>query len=238
MAALAWATSALAASGLLIVTFVPELASRLSNPTGSAIPSQSAATSFVLLVVTGIYLYRVSRIPGLGLWWAGLALGFSAGVVVIKFILSPSAFAASRDTSLGEFIAIGLVVALAYVAALWLIKRIARHRTYDKPWPWRSKLTLALGAALVAVAFRYLASVIVGAPDTGSIRHSFQEAGLILPATVLLAAASALGMFDRARRGTADAAGEDAVATTIAVGTALVVVYHALWVLYMYRLFR
>jgi hypothetical protein len=210
--------------GFLAVVTLPNIADDLPHP-GRVEQAQYAITCLGLIVLTGAYVYTVTRAqPKLDRAWMLWTLLYGAGLLIVKFILSPTAFQKSADTSLGEFVTSGLVVVPLYVAAFGYLYLLARRRSEN--WSLRARLGVAATLAIVAVATRIVIALIVGtAPE---YMEDLIGPGLVLPAVVAAASLALMQSFVLAGRHLKSALG---------VGLTLVIGHHLLWTVYMYQLF-
>jgi hypothetical protein len=235
-----WALAAFVLLGLLAVHFVPGLASafpRGDEPEPN--PTQLALTALAVVVLTAAYLSVLNR-PAAGWTVAALALvfGYNAGIVVLKFVLSPAAYHNSPDTTLGEYLWIGLGVMVIYGAGLLGVHAVARRNRAPATWSWASKLTVVAGVLVFALLSRLVAAVILGRATEDYLRGVFRGGGWWLPAMVVGVTMLAVEAFDRAGHAVAD--GDQAAVrlrAALLVGLTLIVLYHGLWVAFMVRLF-
>ena len=202
---------------------LPEIAAELPHP-GRTEQAQYATTCLGLLLLAGIYVYLVARSVGLDRAWVSWTLLYTAGLLIVKFILSPTSFQRTPGTSLQGFVTTGIVVMPLYLAALVLIRQIARHNSGS--WRISSKLGVAGALAAAAVATRLVVAFVLG--TAAEYTDDLLGVGLILPAVVAIAAYAVMESFDRAGVN---------LESAFRVGLALVVSTHLLWALYMYRLF-
>jgi hypothetical protein len=219
-----WALLALLVVGTAAVIALPSLAVHLPRP-GRPEQAQYAATSLGVFALTAGYVYAVAHRRGFDRVWIATTLAYDAALVVVKFILSPTAYEKSPDTSLSSFTAAGLVVMPLYIAALGVIYIVATRRRGS--WEWSSKAGLAVGLAAIAVAARLASAFALGTTST-YVHDVFKGPGILLPTLVIVASLAVMGSFERAG---------DAVQAAFGVGVVLVLVEHALWLAYMYRLF-
>lgn len=218
-----WALVGVAVLGVSAVLVLPALAGHLPHP-GRAEQAKYALTCLGVVALTIAYLYAVARRLSLGREWLLETIGYGAGLAVVKFILSPSAFEHS-DASLGRFIATGIVAMLVYIGGLAFLYIVATRSAGQ--WPWRPKLLLAIVLAGAAVLTRLAAAAVVGTTST-DLRDLFGGPGLLLPVIVVAASLGVMASYEHAGA---------ALPAAFAVGVALVVVQHAWWVIYMQRLF-
>lgn len=214
----------LLAVGLVAVLGLPGVADDLPHP-GREEQAQYALTCLGLLVITCAYVYLVARAETrLDRTWILWTLTFAIGLLIVKFILSPTAYQKSTDTSLGEFVTSGLVVAPLYLAALGLMYWIAGRSKGS--WSSASMLKVSAGLAIVAVSTRLAVALVLG--TASEYLDSLLGTGLILPVIVAGASFAVMKSFDRAG---------PSLSSAFAVGIALVICQHVLWTVYMYRLF-
>ena len=212
--------------GLLAVWVLPELGTHLPRGSRPA-PNegQVAATACGVLLLAAGYLFAVAEARGLTRRWASLTFGYTAMVVVVKFVLSPDAFRDTTDSSLREFVQVGLVAMLFYVGALLVIDLAARRVP---------RLVLALGALVLAFVARLTAVVVLGAPASDYLHHVLWGAGLILPVALAVATLLVAASYD-GLRGRPDE--ELVLRQALGDGICTIVVLHALWAVYLNRLF-
>ncbi len=232
------AVCVLAVAGIVAVSVVPEVASVLpwgDRPEPNA--AQLAATTVGIFLLTGAGLWWVANTSGLGSAWLALAFAYNTGIVVVKFIVSPAAYRESRHTTLAQYVWVGVAVMVLYAAGLGAVYLVARRNRAPRRWTWSSKVVVVLGLLAFALASRFLATVALEQAAADYLGHVFSGAGLWLPALIVGVSVLAVQAFDVAAH---PAAGGDAAAdleTTLVTGVALIAVYHALWALYMVRLF-
>lgn len=233
-----WALAAFAAAGVALVLGLPLLARFL--PRGSEAwpnPTQAAATAAGILVATVGYLYLARAGTGLSNTWFAYAAGYNGVIAVIKFVLSPGSFRNTSDVGLLEYLTIGFVVMLFYAGSLWAIWAVARRHQQPRRWTAPNKLALLAGIFLFAMASRYLAAVAAGSGAYSYLGQVFSGWALVLPALLLLASGLAIQAFDDAAHPTDGAAASARLRSALVIGLSLIAVYHALWAIFMFRLF-
>lgn len=220
---------ALLGVGLAWVVLAPELATALpygDRPEPNAV--QFALTALGPMFLTGLYLWTSARRLGDRSGWFPLAWAYNSVIVVIKFILSPTAYGNTPTATLGEFIWVGLVAMVFYVVGLFVIVTVARRSRPPGPgWTRPSKLGVVAALIVLAVAARSVAAVVLGSGAEDYFRNVYSGAGVLLPLFVGVTALLAVDAFDRA----AD------LGRAFRDGFALILVYHGLWVVSMVRLF-
>lgn len=223
-AAASAALAGFAALGAFAVLALPEIADDVPHP-GRGDQASYALTALGVAIATSAFVYVSAAVRGGGLEraWAP-AVAYGSGLAIVKFILSPTAFSKSSGVSLGEFVASGVAVVPVYLGVIAFLYSAASGR--PEPWPPASKLRTAVLLGALAVASRYAVSLVLG--TASEYVRSLAGTGLVLPVVVALASLAVMEAFDRARPSTRTAAGE---------AVAIVLVQHALWVVYMYRLF-
>lgn len=208
---------ALVILGLGAVWALPSLGASLpweTDPEPNA--SQLAASAFGIVVLTAGCLWMVARASAWPTRPAALTFAYLAAIATVKFILSPASFHNTEDAELSTYLWLGLVVMVLYLIALTGIYRMAG----------RSK-AVTLGAVLVfAVASRYVAALVLGRDVGDYLGDVFGAGGLWLLVLLGGAALAAVECFRQPRP-----------ALSFRTGAAVIVVYHALWALYMLRLF-
>src|SRR5207253_10465140 len=149
--------------------------------------------------------------------------GYNAMIVAIKFILSPSAYRSTTTTSsLGEFVAVGLVAMTFYVIGLVVV-----HATATRGRSWAAKAAVVAALVVLALLARWVAAVVLGAAGDAYFEHLYRGSGLILAGLVVVTALLAVEAFARA--------GDPGRA--LGDGFALILIYHGLWVVSMFKLF-
>ena len=214
-----WAVPLALLAGMGASALLPEAASALpggDDPEPNAV--QLALTAAGVLVAVALYLAGAAGGSGLDGRWLALTVGWAACLVTVKFVLSPAAFAPTGDTTLGEYVRVGLVVTVVYAAGLWALQAL-------RSWP---RPVLVLGVVVFAGVSRYLAALVLGSSGADYLDSVFSGTGWILYLVVGLAAALAASSFDRA--GEADG-------PALMWGLGLIAALHGLWVVFMYRLF-
>ena len=210
--------------GILAVLALPNLADNLPHP-GRLEQAQYALTCLGVVMLTSAYVILVSRThPALNRSWMLWTLLYGAGLVIVKFIMSPTAFEKSPGASLRGFITAGMVVMPLYLAGLAIMRSMAERRRGS--WSLQSKLVAAAGFAVLAVVTRLVVAFILG--TASEYLEDFIGPGLILPVVAAAASFAMMESFDQA--GTASK-------SALGVGIALVLLPHLLWPVYMYRLF-
>lgn len=135
---------------------------------------------------------------------------------MVKFILSPASFHNTEDTELPTYLWLGVVVMLIYLIALTGLYRAAG----------RSKAVTLAAVLVFAVTSRYLAALALGRDIDDYLGDVFGAGGLWLLALLGGGALAAVESFRQPRS-----------ELSFRTGAAVIVVYHALWALYMLRLF-
>jgi len=148
-------------------------------------------------------------------------------IVVVKSILSPASFRRNEQAELSNDLGVGVTVMLLYIAALVAVFLMARRYRVAGGWPLPAKAGLVIALLVFAMVSRYVAALVLGEATGDYLDHVFSGAGVWLPALTAVAAATAAVAFDRAPD----------LPAALGIGVALVVVYHALWVPFMLRLF-
>jgi hypothetical protein len=216
---------ALVAFGIAAVLELPTIAQHLPRA-GRPEQATFAATAAGVIAITAAFLYAYSRRhPALSRAWLGWMIAANAGVVIVKFVLSPSAFSKTTDPSLTRFLVTGLVVMLLYFAGLTAIFFAVPRATAH--WPAAPKVRLAVVLAVLAVMARIAAAAVNGTTST-YLKDVARGPGLLLP--VLVVAASLAVMESLQRAGTA-------LRTAFGLTLLLVAVDHGLWVISMRHLF-
>ncbi|HZA39907.1 MAG TPA: hypothetical protein VFA00_04700 [Actinomycetota bacterium] len=157
--------------------------------------------------------------------WVASTCIYATGLAIVKFIMSPISFDKSSEITLGEFVAAGLAVVPLYLAALGVVYVSASRQR--GVWPSASKLRLAGLLALLAVATRFLVALVLG--TASEYLESLAGAGLVLPVVIVVGSLAVMESFDRAG---------PLLKAALRVSVVIVVVQHAMWVVYMYRLFQ
>ena len=212
-----WALCGLVALGAVAVLLLPAAGSSLPweiDPEPNA--TQLAATAFGVMVLTAGYLLAAAREAGWQRTPALLTFGYLTGIAVVKFILSPASFHNTPDTTLGTFVWLGLAVMALYLVALALIYREVRRPT----------VLLVVAALVLALLSRYLLAVVLGRDAGDYLGDIFSGAGWWLLALIGGSVVAAVESFRSGDR-----------ASLLRAGTAVIVVYHGLWALFMFRLF-
>ncbi|MGI9120862.1 MAG: hypothetical protein ACR2G7_12205 [Acidimicrobiales bacterium] len=229
---------ACAALGLGAVLLLPEVAPVLpwgDRPEPNEV--QLAVTSLGVLVVTALYLTAAQRTIGLSRSWLALAFAYNALIVVVKFILSPASFHNSPETTLAEHLWAGIVAMVLYVVALTAVYAVARRNQHPRRWAWPSKLGLVLALLVLALVSRYVTAVALGRAASEYLRDVFVSAGPWLPLLIVAASFLAVEAFDRAAHPVGPARPGATLRSSFGIGLGLVVAYHALWVVFMLRLY-
>ena len=210
--------------GVVAVLLLPEIAGDIPHP-GTDEQARYALTGLGVAAVTVTFVYALGAVRrgGLERAWQFTA-AYGCGLAAVKFVLSPTAFRESTDVTLGSFVVSGVAVVPVYLGAIAFLYVLASRRSGE--WPVASKLRVAVLLGVLAVATRYVAALALG---TGSeYARDLAGSGLVLPVVVALASMAVMEAFDRSR---------PSLRMALAEAVAIVVVHHALWVVYMYRLF-
>jgi hypothetical protein len=210
--------------GILAVLTLPQIADHLPH-FGRAEEARFATTCLGLLALTVAYLYFLALTrPVRERAWLAPTLIYFAGLVIIKFILSPTAFQKSSGASLGGFVTAGIVVMPLYIGGLGLMYSLAVRK--QKAWTFSSRLRLAVGFAVAAIVARLVVALILG--TASDYLGDLVGAGLILPVVVAAASLAVMESFERAGSFRKE---------LLYLGTAVVLADHLLWIVYMNRLF-
>lgn len=232
------ALAACTAVGVALVLGLPVVARIL--PRGAAEwpnPTQAATTAVGILLITVAYLYLARASTGLSNAWFGYAAGYNGAIVVIKFILSPGSFYNTSGITLGRYVSIGFVVMLFYAVSLLIVWAVASRYQQPRHWTTFSKLAVLAGIFLFAMASRFLAATAVGSGAAGYLSRIFSGSGLVLPALLLITTALAIQAFDDAGHPAEASLAPAFLRSALGIGLSLIVVYHALWAIFMFRLF-
>ena len=209
--------------GLAAVLFLPSLAPHVPH-IGNAAEARWAITGTGLLLVLGVFVYVEGRRRRFSTAWMAWTWGYGAGLVVVKFVLSPSAYSRSNK-SLTAFVVTGLVVLLLYLAALVMVAAVVGRP--GKTLSLVSKLMLGLALAAAAMVARIAAAAVLGTTST-YVHDLSRGTGLILPALVILASIAVMQSYELAG---------SALRHAFWLSIFIVVMLHSLWVVYMYRLY-
>ncbi|MDQ3981810.1 MAG: hypothetical protein M3271_03910 [Actinomycetota bacterium] len=220
----AWAFLGLLLLGVAAVIALPQIGDDLPH-FGRDDQARYAITCLGVLALTGGYLYLVAWTRGVvDRAWMLPTFVYVAGLAIVKFILSPTAFQKSSDASLAGFMTAGMVVMPLYIVALGLMYSLALRKRGE--WTLSSRLGFALGWAAIAVTTRLLVSLVLG--TASDYLDDLVGPGLVLPTVVAVASLAVMESFDRAGTFARD---------LLFVGIAVVIAHHVLWVVYMNRLF-
>ena len=219
-----WALLGFLILGALAVWALPEIAEDLPHP-GRPEQARYAAACLGVLILTGAYISVVATTHrDLDRAWMIPTVVYAAGLAIVKFILSPTAFELSTGTSLDGFVTAGLAVMPLYIAATLLIYSLADRRKGRRSLS--SRVGLSVGFAVAAVVTRLLVALILGTAD--QYLDDFFWRGLVLPLVVAIASFAVSLSFDLSG---------SALRQVLRMGVAVIVIHHLLWVLYMYILF-
>lgn len=220
------ALAAFAVLGLMTVALLPAVGARLpweTEPEPNV--SQVALTALGVVLLTAAYVMVAAQTSAWARTPAVLTFAYLAGIAMAKFILSPASFRNAPDTDLSEYLWLGLAVMVLYLGGLTFLYWFAgRYR--QRQWPWLSKVGAVLAVLAFAVVSRSFAALVLGRDVGDYLRDVFRGGGvwlLLLLAGSTVAAIEAFGHSERA--------------LAFRAGLAVIVVYHALWVPYMIRLF-
>lgn len=218
------ALTAFVALGAVAVLFLPDVVDDVPHP-GRDDQAGYALAGLGVAIATAAFVYAFAAAGTEALERATLpAIAYGTGLAIVKFVLSPVAFSKSPGVSLGEFVTSGLVVVPVYLAVIAFLYSLAARKAGE--WPFASKLRVALLLGALAVATRYAVSLVLG--TASEYLRSLPGTGLVLPVVATLAALAVMQAFDRSR---------PSVRAALFQAVAIVIVHHALWVVYLYRLF-
>ena len=212
--------------GLVAVVVLPALGADLpweTDPEPNA--TQVALTAFGVLLLTAGYVWAVARSRGWGRRLALLTLGYLGGIAVAKFVLSPASFHNNPDAELSEYLWLGIGVMVLYVGALVVLYALV-PRAAAGGWPGTWRAGAVAGVLVFALASRYVAALVFGRDVGDYLADVFRGGGLWLVALLVVSTLAAIEAFGHPFR-----------ASAFATGLCVVIVYHGLWVAYMFRLF-
>jgi hypothetical protein len=232
-----WLPVVLALIALAAVLFLPNLRAGHSGENLRIRQSvQFALTGLIVIACTTAYLWSIARATPLGRPWFAPMLSFGALMVAVKFILSPSAYRISGGDSLGRYLGVGLVVMVFYLLAPLTMFVLARRYEASRRWSWPVRVLLFCVVACLAAIARFAAAPFVGARASQYLHHVFSGAGLILPVALALMAILVIAAFERGMA-VSRSSGFHGVTVTFTAAALLIVVYHALWVIFMVRIY-
>lgn len=239
-------------AGGVAAAVLPFVAKGFGNGDQPTVP-QLAITGVVMIIFTTILLSYVARTIGLGKAWLLMAILYNSAIAIIKFVISPSALygqvyiAGSEPFSsvspLGNILT-GVVVVLLYVLAFKLIYAASRKRLQrnlssqgndDQPKPKLQDLgfKIALGIA-VAVGTGFCVLFILPFFSGASyLVPVFIGGGSLLIGALMLALFGAIGAFERVTATAIELRDGSILATFFWLGLSLILIYHALWIIYM-----
>jgi len=217
------------------VVVAPALRVDWFGAAGKHDPAFAGAAAVIWACSVG-YLYLVWRNNSLPGGWIIMMAAYNLMIVVIKFVISPSVFSRS-ETSLGQFLGIGLGVGLLYFAGLGVVALGVRwsSRHGIVPWPWKIGMVAAVG--IIATVARSLIHAIPTRATSQYLSALFSWGGGVLLLLLLLAATLAIQAFEYGSREALDGSGRTGNAVTLRTASLLLLTYHALWVIFMVRLF-
>ncbi len=208
--------------GLSTVLILPSLVAEQDQESRSFL---SAITAVVVLSLTAVYIWAVQRMTGWDRASAILTFCFLAGIATIKFVVSPGAFFSTAGVTLEEYLWLGAGVLILYLVGLSAIYWVSR-RYRGRIWPRTSKAVVVVCLVVFAAGSRYLAANILTANVSDYISDTFRGAGIWLLVLLFGSVVAAIQAFDGAGRERA-----------FRVGLSVIVIYHAMWAVFMYRLF-
>jgi hypothetical protein len=220
-------TEAMALALLLVLSLstVLILPSLVSEPDRESRALLSAFTAVVVLSLTAVYIWAVQRMTGWERTSAILTFCFLTGIATVKFVVSPGAFLNTAGVTLEEYLWLGAGVLVLYLVGLSVIYWVSQ-RYRDRTWPWTSKAAVVLCLLVFAAGSRYLAAHILTDNVSDYLSDTFRGAGVWLFVLLIGSVVAAVEAFDRA-----------GAERAFRVGVSVIIVYHALWAVFMYRLF-
>jgi hypothetical protein len=194
-----------------------------------------ASAAAVICACSVAYLYLVWRNNSLAGGWLITMAAYNLVIILIKFVFSPTVFSRG-GTSLGQFIGIGLGVVLLYFAGLGVVALGVRRSSRHGIVPWRWKIGMVAAVGIIATVVRSL----IGSLTTATSHYLsslFSRGGAILLVSLLLTATLAVQAFEYGSKEARDGSGRDGNAVTLWTASVLLLTYHALWVIFMVKLF-
>lgn len=195
-----------------------------------------ASAAAVIWACSVGYLYLVWRNNSLPGGWIIMMAAYNLMIIVIKFVFSPSVFSRS-GTSLGQFLGIGLGVGLLYFAGLGVVALGVRCSSRHGIVPWHWKIGLVAAVGIIATVVRSLIGVLTTPATSQYLSALFSRGGAILLFSLLLTATLAVRAFEYGSKEARDGSGRNGNAVTLRTASLLLLTYHALWVIFMVRLF-
>jgi hypothetical protein len=244
-------------AGGAAAVFVPQLADRLLD-TFEPNFVQLLATGAILIVLTGVLLSYASRALGLSKAWWVMALLYNSLVIVAKFILAPASlydqtfeagFYVLDPNNAGVYAAVAVGVAAIYGLAAFLIYRVYRQKVKsalpsdptppETPAAHRRRLIIAVLLAAVLLGAGYASGLLMGRPLIVSIgtlqylQYAFSGVGLLIILSSVAAIFAGMRAFAIAADTAISARNPTLLSTFFWFGLYLILIYHALWVVYM-----
>jgi hypothetical protein len=217
----------------------------------------------VVLLTAGLfgYIYRLGL--GFGKTVLVLAAGYNALIAAVKFALAPAALYQANqeqtfDASVGDpnslwfYLAVSSVVLLLYLLVFrvmyGLFKRRFRLQRSEIAAPperrrWWAGRRRAVLVAVVVAAVALLASFLwvipvffVGLPTVSYLVYVFSTFGTVITLALILAAILAYKTFDEVEKRAVHLGDATLLATFFWLGCALILLYHAMWVVFLLTL--
>jgi hypothetical protein len=195
-----------------------------------------ASAAAVIWACSVGYLYLVWRNNSLPRGWIVMTAAYNLMIVLIKFVFSPSVFSRS-GTSLGQFVGIGLGVGLLYFAGLGVVALGVRFSSRQGTVPWQWKIGMVAAVGMIATVVRSLIGSLATPATSKYLSALFSARGGILLVALLLTSTLAVQAFEYGSREALDGSGRNGNAVTLWTASLLLFTYHALWVIFMVRLF-
>jgi hypothetical protein len=217
----------------------------------------------VILLTAGLfgYIYRLGL--GFGKTVLVLAAGYNALIAAVKFALAPAALYQANqeqtfDASVGDpnsmwfYLAVSSAVLLLYLLVFRVMYAVFKRRFRRQGveitaprerrsrWGDRRRVVLvALVITIVAILGSFLWVIpvfFVGLPTVSYLVYVFSTFGTVITLALILAAILAYKTFDEVEKRAVHLGDATLLATFFWLGCALILLYHAMWVVFLLTL--
>ena len=247
-------------AGSAIVVTVPRLFTGPERPHFTLFLVAGVA---VILLTAGLFGYIDRLGMGFGKTALVLAAGYNALIAAVKLGLAPAAMYAANqerafDVTFGDpnslwfYLAVGSGVLLLYLLVFGVMYRVFERRFRRRAgeigapperrsrWSGRRRavlVTLVVASIALLASFLWVMPVVfVGLPTLSYLTYVFSTFGAAIALALVLAAVLAYKTFDRVERRATHLKDATLLASFFWLGLALIVLYHAMWAVFLLTL--